>query len=49
MDIAGTVMPWIVCCMISEQLELVGNKGADDLWHLLEVVGEIAQVLPRLE
>src|ERR671919_696378 len=48
-DIAGTGMPRIVRRVVPEQLELMGHEGADGLWHLLEVIGEIAQVLHGLE
>jgi len=35
--------------VIPQELELVGNKGADGLWHLPEIVWEVTQVLDNLQ
>jgi hypothetical protein len=42
-------MPWIVRRVVPEELELMGDEGADGLRHLLEIVREIAQILHRFE
>lgn len=48
-DIAGAGMARIVRRVIPEPLEVLGHEGADGLWHLPEVIGEIAQGLHGLE
>src|SRR5947208_16924303 len=49
MAIARTTAPWILRGSVPQQLQLMGEKGAHGVWHLLELVWEVAQVLHRLE
>ena len=49
MPIACAALPGIVRGMIPQQVQLMGNEGADGGGHVLEILWEIAQVLHGLE